>query len=362
MRGLLTFLMMVGLIGCKPVNPYYDPSKPHHHEQGFINLRAHNDALRWRDHLAWWRHVVSNADPTPKTAQVALQRQEVDLDFLKSSYNGVRVTWVGQATLLIQVGGVNLLTDPHFSDRAWPRWMGGPLRYQPPGIALADLPPIHAVIISHNHFENLDLDSVRQLARQPAGPPVFLVPLGVDVWFRLHVPEATELRALDWDGEAALEGVDFKLVPVKHSSGRGLFDHKQTLWGGWVVDFKQPAFRLFFTGDMAYSADVLQYGEWYGPFDLAALPIGGYHPRWRMRGERMNPTEAVQVFRRLDASYGVGIAWGTFMMRDHPLDEPLMALQRAKQYASVPDETFFTLRPGETLIWRNRAWYRHAFP
>ncbi|MFA7681341.1 MAG: MBL fold metallo-hydrolase [Pigmentiphaga sp.] len=356
-RLLLLLSVIGGLAGCKPTNPYYDPAKPHHHEAGFVNPRSSNEAPSWRDHLALWSHVFSNTDPSPKTPLEALP---IDAELLKSHSAGVRVTWIGHATLLIQAGGFNLLTDPHFSDRAWPRWLGGPLRWHRPGIAVEDLPPIHAVVISHNHYENLDLATIRQLTRQQAGPPVFLLPLGVDVWFRLNVPEATELRVLDWEGEAALAGVEFRLVPVKHSSGRGLFDHNQTLWGGWVVDFKQPDFRLFFAGDMAYSADVLQFGERYGPFDLAALPIGGYQPRWRMRAERMNPTEAVQIFRRLDAAYGLGIAWGTFPVTDHRLDEPLIALERAKQYASVPDDIFFTLRQGETRLWKNKAW--HPFP
>jgi L-ascorbate metabolism protein UlaG (beta-lactamase superfamily) len=146
-------------------------------------------------------------------------------------------------------------------------------------VMLADLPTIHAVVISHNHYDHLDVDSVRQLHRRNGGTLQFFVPLGLKPWFaRLGIDTVTEL---DWWQHAEIGTVRFTLTPVQHWSSRGLFDRNRTLWGGWVIS--APDLRFLFVGDTGYSADFKEIGRRLGPFDLAALPIGAYEPRWLMR-------------------------------------------------------------------------------
>ncbi|MGH9818269.1 MAG: MBL fold metallo-hydrolase, partial [Candidatus Acidiferrales bacterium] len=171
----------------------------------------------------------------------------------------------------MQTGGRNLITDPMFSRRASPLPFTGPRRHQPPGIALRDLPPIDLVLISHNHYDHLDLPSVRALSRQRGEPPSFAVPLGLERWFRRRLPDANVV-ALDWWESRAVAGVTVTLVPVHHWSARTPWDGNSTLWGGWAAE--RAGFRFFFSGDTAYSQDFPEVGRRLGPFDLAAIAIG----------------------------------------------------------------------------------------
>ncbi|MDX3904474.1 MAG: MBL fold metallo-hydrolase [Pigmentiphaga sp.] len=343
--------------GCTPVNPYYDPAQPHHTERGFRNLYSYA-ASSTLDFWRWQFNRWNRGLPPPPTDSLA--PVVADVAWLQAPSDDVRVTWVGHSTLLVQAGGFNLLTDPMFSERASPVSFAGPKRHQPPGIALADLPRIDAVVISHNHYDHLDLASVKALAAQQGGPPVFMMPLGVDVWFRQHVPEATDLRPLDWWGQTIVGVAVLTLLPVQHWSARTPFDRSTTLWGAWSVQTREPAFSFLFGGDFGYSRDIATIGERMGPFDLAALPIGGYAPRWFMRSHHMSPTEAVHVHHELRARASVGIHWGTFELTDEALDQPPRELARARRYAEVPAEEFFVMRHGETRVWRDGRWLVRA--
>jgi len=356
-KWLAAVLVAGALTGCSPVNPYYDPNQPHHTKQGFRNLYSHATPGKvdfWRWQFDRWMRGLPHPPEESLTPVVA------DVAWLKEPSSEVRVTWIGHSTLLVQLGQFNLLTDPIFSERASPVSFAGPKRHQPPGVALEDLPRIDAVVISHNHYDHLDLASVRALAKQRGGPPVFMVPLGVDVWFRKNVPEAADLRPLDWWGQTIVGDAVFTLLPVQHWSARTPFDRSATLWGAWAVRTREPAFNFLFGGDFGYSRDLATIGERAGPFDLAALPIGGYAPRWFMRVHHMNPTEAVQVHRKVRAKASVGIHWGTFELTDEPLDQPPHELARAMRYAEVPPEEFFVMRHGETRILRDGRWLVRA--
>ncbi|WP_233146238.1 MBL fold metallo-hydrolase [Pigmentiphaga sp. NML080357] len=358
MRKWLAAVLAAGaLSGCSPVNPYYDPAQPHHTEHGFRNLYSYStpgtlDFWRWQ--FDRWMQDLPPA-PTELLAPVV-----ADAAWLKEPSSEVRVSWIGHSTLLVQLGRFNLLTDPMFSERASPFTFAGPKRHQPPGIALADLPHIDAVVISHNHYDHLDLDSVKALAAQRGGPPVFMVPLGVDVWFRQNVPEATDLRPLDWWGQTIVGDAILTLLPVQHWSARTPFDRSATLWGAWAVQTREPAFNFLFGGDFGYSRDIATIGERMGPFDLAALPIGGYAPRWFMRGHHMNPTEAVQAHQELRAKASVAIHWGTFELTDEALDQPPRELARARRYAGMGPDEFFVMRHGESRVWRDERWLVRA--
>jgi L-ascorbate metabolism protein UlaG (beta-lactamase superfamily) len=343
--------------GCSRVNPYYDPTLAHHTPEGFKNNYPHSTPGRL-DLLSWnyerWRDNL----PPPPTASLA--PVVADVEWLQQSSSDVRLTWVGHSTLLVQIGGFNLLTDPVFSERASPVSFAGPRRWQAPGVALADLPHIDAVVISHNHYDHLDLASVRALAAQKGGPPVFMLPLGIDVWFRINVPEAKDLRPLDWWGQTVVGDNLLTLVPVQHWSARTPFDRNVSLWGAWAIRSKEPAFNFLFGGDFGYSKDIDVIAERAGPFDLAAIPIGAYEPRWFMTPQHINPAESVRTHQVIKASSSVAIHWGTFNLTDEALDRPPIDLDIARKAAGVAEEDFFVMKHGESRVWRDGHWLIRA--
>jgi L-ascorbate metabolism protein UlaG (beta-lactamase superfamily) len=261
------------------------------------------------------------------------------------------ITWIGHATVLLQVGGVTILTDPMFSRYASPVPFAGPRRFQPPGVPLADLPRVDVVLISHAHFDHLDRRSVRRLAAQPGGPPLFLVPARLGAWFAAHAPSAP-VRELAW-GDATGDpmvapGCSFHFLPVQHWSNRSVLRRNDTAWGSWAVLHERC--RFWFAGDLGYSDDVARIGARFGHFDLAAIPIGAYEPRWLMAGQHVSPDEAVQVMLDVRAAKAVAIHWGTFALSDEPPEEPPRALARALAARGLPQERFVVLRHGETRV------------
>ena len=341
------------LASCTNANPYFDASQPHHRPGGFQNNhsdsepKALTDVLRWRWHA--WRNSLPPPPrmPTPMTA--------VDLAFVHTNARAgaamqPAVTWIGHATVLAQLGGLNLLTDPIFSPRASPLSWLGPKRAQPPGLSLAQLPHIDLVLISHNHYDHLDEASVRALNAQPGGAPLFVVPLGIKPW--LAERGITNVRELDWWQAHRLAGVEVVLTPVQHWSGRSLTDRMATLWGGFAVFASE--LHLFYPGDTGYSKDFTSIRERFaerqkdGGFDIALIPLGAYEPRWFMTSQHINPTEAVQSHRDLRARASLGVHWGTFGLTDEPLDEPPQALAQARRAQGVADAAFFVLAVGET--------------
>ena len=255
------------------------------------------------------------------------------------------MTWIGHAAFLVQLAGRNMLFDPQFSERASPVQFAGPKRIVPLPIEVADLPRIDVVLVSHNHYDHLDVDSVKKLAARPEGSPLFLVPLGLKAWFAAWTSIAS--RSSTGGSRAKIGPLTFTLVPVQHWSKRTLFDTNRTLWGGWVVE--GDGLKLIHTGDLGYSKDARDIGERAGPFDFAMIPIGAYAPRWFMKGMHVDPAEAVKVRADLRARHAVGMHWGTFEnLTDEPLDEPprLLAQKRAAAGLSVQD--FDVMKIGET--------------
>ncbi len=323
------------------MNPDYDATKPHHTPKGFRNTADTRDKTLG-EFLRWQRERRQLDVPAPK---IDLSVVPPDLPFIQGNRQQFAVTYVGHATLLVQIGGVNLLTDPHFSERAFPVQFAGPKRWQPPGVAMADLPHIDVVLISHNHYDHLDTASVLALNRQPGGPPLFLVPLGIDRWMKALGVE--NFRAMDWWQQHALDAVTITFVPAQHWSRRTLSDRNQTLWGGFVGQHKDRSF--YFAGDTGYGPDFAAIGERFGGFDLALVPIGAYEPRWFMAAQHVNPEEAIRIHRDIRARRTVGIHWGTFLLTDEPLDQPLADLETARAKAGIDADEFLTLRHGQTL-------------
>ncbi len=298
----------------------------------------------------------------PRPPRAKITGVAPDLAFLHANRTETTVTWLGHAAVLLQVGGVNILTDPMLTDWASPFAYFGPRRHQPPGIALKDLPHIDVVLLSHAHFDHLDAPSVRWLAKQAGGAPHFLVPAELDQWFASNVrglrhdgPDAN-VHALEWNaswrGAHRLGDVDFHFLPVQHWSNRSLFARNDTAWGSWAV--LHPDFRFWFSGDLGYSDDPRKIGAQFGRFDLAAIAIGAYEPRWFMRTQHVNPDEAVQVMRDVNASQAFGIHWGTFALTDESLDQPPRDLLAATAARGLAPDQFTTWRHGETRRFPSR--------
>lgn len=350
------------LCACAQANPYYDPSKAHHTPQGFRNTtgvtvnKPLSQLLRWR--LEALRHDLPQPpqEPTP----VVLPR----IALLKANTEPVRrvggpaaqpsvpsVTWIGHATVLVQASGLNVLTDPMFSERASPVTFIGPRRAQPPGIALDDLPRIDVVLVSHNHYDHLDRASVVRLHERSQGRTLFVVPLGLGPL--LAQWGVTNVTELDWWDVHRHEGMEFHLVPVQHWSARGLGDRNETLWGGWAVF--APELRWYFSGDSGYSRNFNETRERFAQhmkdgalFDIALLAVGAYQPRWFMKEQHMDPPEAVQAHRDLAARRSLGIHWGTFALTDESLDQPPRDLAAARQAQRLAEQDFFVLPIGGT--------------
>jgi N-acyl-phosphatidylethanolamine-hydrolysing phospholipase D len=257
------------------------------------------------------------------------------------------ITWVGHATVLLRVGGLSVLTDPHFSERASPLGFAGPKRVVPPVPSLDELPHIDAVVHSHNHYDHLDRDTVAKLAEQAGGSPRFFVPLGLEDWFaRRGIYDVVEL---DWWEKLNFKGLELHFVPVQHWSKRTLADENRSLWGGWVI--RHPELSFFFAGDSGYSRDFADIGARFGGFDLAAIPIGAYAPRWFMQIMHLDPAEAVRVHQDVNARRSIAIHWGTFEnLTDESLYEPPLKLAEERKKAGLADDDFVVLRHGETFI------------
>ena len=255
------------------------------------------------------------------------------------------VTWIGHATMLVQASGLTVLTDPIFSKRASPVQFAGPKRIVPLPIDIPELPHVDVVVVSHNHYDHLDLDSVKRLAAQEGGSPLFLVPLGLKAWFTALGIDRVEER--DWWQSISDGPLEFTLVPVQHWSKRTLSDTNESLWGGWII--AGDGLKVIHAGDLGYSKDTQDIGERLGPFDLALIPIGAYAPRWFMKGMHIDPAEAVQVRADLRARHAIGMHWGTFdNLTDEPMDEPPRVLAEKRAAAGLSAEDFDVMKVGET--------------
>ncbi len=294
---------------------------------------------------AWQWERLRDGLPKPPPGGWNLPAVKTDAAALRSPTTNPSVTWVGHATMLVRIAGRNVLFDPIFSERASPVAFAGPKRIVPLPIDIPELPRIDVVLISHNHYDHLDAETVSRLAAMPQGSPRFLVPLGLKAWFAdLGI---TRVDEYDW-WQATTDGdLRITFVPVQHWSKRTMTDGNLTLWGGWVVEGE--GLRLIHTGDTGYSQDFRDIGARLGPFDMAFIPIGSYAPRWFMQVMHVDVPEAVQIRADLGAERAIGMHWGTVeSLADEPLDEPPAVLARQRQERGLRQDQFDVLKIGET--------------
>jgi len=313
---------------------------PHHVEGGFRNM---DPTVQRASGAARFKFMWSRAWASARESHVP--RRPNDGAGLRAKHMEPTVTWIGHATVLLQLQGVNLLTDPHWSRRASPLSWAGPKRLQEPGLAFEDLPPIHVILISHDHYDHLDVATVKRL--HVVHDPVFVVPLGLKAW--LQGEGISRVVELDWWGAVEHGGLRIVCTPAQHFSQRSPWDANTRLWASWAVLGAER--RFYFSGDTGYFAGFREIGEKLGPFDLTAMAIGAYMPPAIMRSIHLTPEQAVQAHEDLRGKQLVGIHWGTFDLAEEPLEEPpARMLAEASRRGYAPDRAVIPAL-GETRRW-----------
>jgi len=317
-----------------PVSDHFDGER--FFDRDGMPPKSLGEVLRWqfgeRKRFAWPEWVDNEHADTPPP------RVEGDK---------VRFSFVGHASWLIQTAGLNILVDPVWSMRVSPVSWAGPKRHNDPGIAFDALPTIDVVLVSHGHYDHLDTPTLSRLAVKFS--PRVITPLGNDVVMR-GADAAIKAEGFDWRDRVELgNGVAVTLVPTRHWSARGLFDRNKTLWASFVLETK--AGKLYIVCDSGYGdgRHFRRITEAHGPFRLAILPIGAYEPRWFMRDQHMNPSDAVKALGDCGAAQALAHHHGTFQLTDEAIDAPVIALSEALDEAKIPRERFAVLKPGQTF-------------
>jgi len=335
---LKIFIISAGFITLKMKLFANEILKPFNIENGVFvnNFIGHRKSFKdfWK-----WRKESKRPDP------ISFPLAHNDVQYLQQNKSDKTLTWVGHATFLLQLNGYNILTDPHFSKRASPLSFMGPERTTPPGLQIHDLPLIDLVVISHNHYDHLDSQSIKSLIRrQKNNQPIFFVPLKLKR--TLQNFGALNIIEHQWWQATQYKQLEICSVPVQHWSKRSLSDTNKTLWCGWVI--KSKNFQYLFVGDTGYSKDFKNIQKRFGPMDLASIPIGAYEPRWFMKDSHCNVEEAIQIHKDIKSKKSIAMHWGTFQLTDEPMDEPIQLLSKLTRKLNYSDQ-FVALKHGETI-------------
>ena len=312
------------------IKPHFDGKRFSYPDNDTV--ASGRDVLRWAvtRKPARWPRDLNNPAPSPVLQSVG--------------EGGLRLTFINHATVLIQCEGLNIITDPVFSHRVSPVSFAGPRRYRPAGLTTSSLPTIDVVLISHTHFDHLDIRSLKALSKRDN--PLILAPLNNGgVINRVTQRPAVELSW--WDTHQLENNTRVSLVPARHWTSRMLGDQNKCLWGGYVIQFASGS--VYFAGDTGYGdgEHFRQATTQFGPFRCALLPIGADEPRWFMKPQHMNPAEAVLAFKDLQANYALGIHHGTFQLTDEAHDAPALALAQARLENGLDDQRFRALDNGQ---------------
>jgi L-ascorbate metabolism protein UlaG (beta-lactamase superfamily) len=326
MKALLLCGALVSLSFTGAKSDHFD-GKTFHHPWGAIEAKSFFSVLKWKlttDAAKWPAQVPITPRPLPA-----------------QPVSGVDVTWINHATFLVRFLGLNILTDPVWAERASPFSFMGPRRVHAPGVPFAELPPIHVVVLSHNHYDHLNVETLRKLEERDH--PLFLVPLGDKEW--LVRKGLTKVRELDWWEEEKVGEASFIFTPAQHWSARSLWDRNESLWGGWWL--RQGTKSVYHGGDTGLGPHFRMIRERLGVPTVALLPIGAYEPRWFMESMHLNPSDAVQAALQLGAPTNVGMHFGTFQLTDEGHQRPAEELRSA--LVAHPTLDFRVPAVGETF-------------
>jgi L-ascorbate metabolism protein UlaG (beta-lactamase superfamily) len=300
---------------------------------GDVPSKGFKDVMKWyltRDQGEWTEAVES---------EITFAKKPAD-----NVTDGMVITYVNHSTFLIQTAGVNILTDPVWSERVSPLSFAGPKRFRPAGVKFEDLPPINVVLISHNHYDHLDIETLKKLNEDFS--PRFIVPLGVDLY--LNQEGIENIFPLNWWQAKTIDSdITIHSVESQHFSARGLFDRDKTLWTGFVID--TPTGGIYFAGDTGYGNIFKKIGQKHPDIKVALIPIGAYKPRWFMKPMHVNPEEAIQVHKYVGAEISFGMHFGTFPLADDGMDDPENDFSKAMRLPKNQGVNFKLLTEGDSF-------------
>lgn len=331
---ILTLLLFISSCGPQKIDL---PKSDHFDGEVFHNFGEKKSEKSFIDFLKW--RFTSKRDLWPKWVDV--KQQKVPKQRVKEGE--VSVTFINHATLLLQIDGVNILTDPVYSKRTSPFSFVGPKRVKLPGVKFEDLPKIDAVLISHNHYDSFDVKTLNRLIVRDN--PYILMGLGNDYY--LDRKNDKKVKTMDWHDNFEFKGLKFVFLPCMHWSKRGLFDLNKTLWGGFAILGSK---KVYFAGDTGYGDHFKAANKQFGSFDLSIIPIGGYEPRWFMAKAHTNPEESVLAHLELQSKKSIGYHFGTFQLTNESIDDPIIDLEVAKVKYNLKNDEFITLDEGASFI------------
>ncbi|WP_428235849.1 MBL fold metallo-hydrolase [Gracilimonas sp.] len=336
---LITASLFITIVGWAVSKPgYQGPESDHFNGTTFENpgnvpTKDFFDVMKWyfqRDQGEW--------NEVPEEEITFAERPDDNV------ISGLKITYVNHSTFLIQTAGVNILTDPVWSKRVSPMSFTGPKRFRPAGVRFEDLPPIDLIIISHNHYDHLDISTLKKLNEK--FEPRVIVPLGVDVYLNQEGIQNT--IPLDWEENQPIDSdITVHSVQAQHFSARGLFDRDKTLWSGYVID--TPSGSVYFAGDTGYGDFFTNIGENHPDIKVGLIPIGAYKPRWFMKPMHVNPEEAIQIHKDVGAEISFGMHFGTFPLADDGMKDPENDFAKAMQQSENAGVNFKLLTEGDSF-------------
>lgn len=332
MKSLVCLLLMMASF--ESMSKTYKTSD-HYNGKTFLNPGQNDLKSFWQ--VLKWKMTNARVDWPETVANKNFPLRPLGLD------EKVSATWINHSTFLLQFPGLNVLTDPVYSDRTSPFTFAGPKRVREAGIPFDILPKIDVVLVSHNHYDHLDLETIKRLDAK--FHPLFLVALGDEKL--LKKAGIQNVKAMDWWEEVRVRDLRFTFAPSQHWSARSLWDKNESLWGSFMID--SGATKIYFAGDTGYGPHFLDIKSRLGAPDLALLPIGAYKPQWFMRFHHMNPEDAVKAHLDLGANRSIAMHYGTFQLSDEGMDEPERDLKIAREQFQVTEDKFMILEQGQGL-------------
>ena len=337
-RVLKSAIILIFIFCAKLPEP--NVRKEHHTKSGFKNIDLSYKDKKLYDVLVWQIGKLFKNLPSLKPEDYSIETNSGGEASILENKDRLSFTWIGHATVLIQLDGKNILTDPIWSDRCSPVSFAGPKRFTKPGIDIEKLPKIDIIVISHNHYDHMDLPTLKILHKK-FNPKIFV---GLKNKKFLEDQGLSNVYDLDWWDSEKVDSLEVHFMPTQHFSGRGLFDKYDTLWGSFILKGKKDT--IYFAGDTAYFSGFKEIAKKFPNISVAILPVGAYEPRDFMKAVHMNPEESFQAFQDLKANLFLPMHYLTFVLADEALDEPLRKTKNLFQISKTNSGRLLDLKIG----------------